>query len=127
MSDAKNSMPESKPLKTAYQDSTNGSIHSNSAPVAQGGDAKIEDRTGLYISIIALVIATLALGTALQLPAIHRAEMDAVKATNATLTTRVEQAEREARLAAQDAMLLKATVIAHGIPVNEDQLRKDDK
>lgn len=33
--------------------------------------------------------------------------------------------EREARLAQQDAMLLKAALIAHKVPVNEDQLHKD--
>lgn len=35
--------------------------------------------------------------------------------------------ERESRLAQQDAMLLKATLIAHGISYNEDQLHKEDK
>lgn len=130
MSDVTNSESASTPSKVAYQDSKNGSIHGNTAPVAaggEGGNAEIHDRTGLLVAIVAAIIATLALGTALQLPAIHRAEMAAVKASNENLSARVERAEREARLAAQDAMLLKATVIAHGIPVNEDQLRKDDK
>lgn len=35
--------------------------------------------------------------------------------------------ERESRLAQQDAMLLKAALIAHKIPINEDQLHKEDK
>ena len=35
--------------------------------------------------------------------------------------------ERESRLAQQDAMLLKASLIAHGISVNEDQLHGSEK
>src|SRR5574339_208401 len=130
MSDVTNLESGSTPSKVAYQDSKNGSIHSNSAPVAtggEGGNAEIHDRTGLLVAIVAIGVAFLALGYALNLPNIHRAEMDAVKASNEALAVRVQVAEREARLAQKDAMLLKATVIAHGIPVNEDQLRKDDK
>lgn len=34
--------------------------------------------------------------------------------------------ERESRLAQQDAMLLKASLVAHGVPIDEDQLHRKE-
>jgi len=83
-------------------------------------NAEIHDRTGLYLSIIAALLSAVAIGVVIVVPRLYEEQI-------VNLKDRVEKAERESRLAAQDAMLLKATMIAHGIPVNEDQLRKDDK
>lgn len=57
MSDEKNSLPS----KTAFQDSKNESITGNSAPVARGGDARIDDRAGFYVAIISIILAAMSM------------------------------------------------------------------
>ena len=50
-----------EPTMNRQHDSPDGSIKENSGPVARA-DATVHDRTGLYISIIALLVAGIALG-----------------------------------------------------------------
>lgn len=79
----------------------------------------LSDRT---LSAIALAFSAVALAVSIMLVTrLHLAE-DAVARKQDDLQRQMSITEREARLAAQDSMLLKASVIAHGIPVNEDQL-----
>lgn len=95
MSDDQNSTPS----RTAYQDSANGSIHSNSGPVAS---ARIDDRTSLYLAIIALFVAVLALGMVIErgnASAELRASQD--QAINARIEAGV--AEARAQIQAQVA------------------------
>jgi hypothetical protein len=79
------------PQMVRREHSTDRSITGNSAPVATGGDATIHDRLGVYVAIIALIIASLALGMVIMLPAQQAARV-------AVLADRTANAERELRL-----------------------------
>lgn len=83
-------------------------------PVGQGGDASatIHDRTGLYISIIALFVATLALGMVLMLPAQQAARVEVA-------TDAARKAEREARVMQERWNDLKVELAKRGIPVSD--------
>lgn len=62
MSPEPNTKPDSPPQKTAYQDSKNESMELQGGSSGARSNAEIHDRTGLYISIIALALAGMALG-----------------------------------------------------------------
>ena len=74
-------------------------------------NAEIHDRTGLYLSIVALILSAMAFGAVVMFPQFMDAKMDA-------LNKRTEIAEREARLAQEDLMYLRASMAARGIPTN---------
>lgn len=67
---------------------------------------ELSDRT---MAAVALAIASLALGLAVLAVVLGQIS------------------ERESRLAQQDAMLLKAALIAHGVKYEEDQLHEEEK
>jgi hypothetical protein len=122
MFEERNTSQELAPSRTAYQDSKNGSIHSNSAPVAAGGEggkAEIHDRTGLYISIIALVFAALAFGAAVMLPSVYAARAEVQESRIAALNDRTEKAEREARVMQERWNDLKVELAKRGIPTSD--------
>lgn len=54
--------PDLPPQRTAYQDSRNESMQLQEGSSASRSNAEIHDRTGLYISILALALAAIALG-----------------------------------------------------------------
>ncbi len=83
MSDEKNSNRGLPVSRTALQDSKDESISGNSGPVATGGSAEIHDRTGLYISIIALLVAGIALGMIISSSSQQKERYDAVLRDNA--------------------------------------------
>lgn len=53
---------DDRPTLKRQHDSPDHSIYGNQAPVLKGGDATVNDRTGLYLAIIALVFAGMGLG-----------------------------------------------------------------
>lgn len=83
-----------------------GAIKAEGSAHVQVVRLEISDRT---LSTTAIAISALAIGLAIL----------------AVILGQIS--EREARLAQQDAMLLKAALVAHGISYEEDQLHKEDK
>ena len=118
MSDETSSRPVSTRSRGDFQDSTDGSIHSNSAPVARA-DAVLHDRTGLYLAIIAALFAALAFGFAIATPTIYEAKTDALEARIENLRDRVQVAERESRVATERWNDLKVELAKRGIPVSD--------
>lgn len=111
MSDETNSNLGSRQSRTAFQDSTKESIESNSGPVARA-DAKVEDRAGLYVAIVALVIAAISLGISLMQPAVTNAKVE-------NLQDRVQTAERESRVMQERWNDLKVELAKKGIAVSD--------
>lgn len=79
---------------------------------AANASANIHDRTGLYISIIALILSAIALGFTLMNPQLIAARMDA-------MNERTTLAEREARVMQERWNDLKVELARRGIPVSD--------
>lgn len=75
-------------------------------------NAEIHDRTGLYISIIAMILSAMALGTTLMVPRIIEARIDA-------MSERASLAEREARVMQERWNDLKVELAKRGIAVSD--------
>ena len=84
----------------------------NTGTVAQGGDATIHDRTGLYLAVISLIISALSLGMVIMLPALQAARVE-------VLADRTEKAEREARVMQERWNDLKVELARKGIAVSD--------
>lgn len=112
MSDETSSRSVSPRSRGDLQDSTDGSISSNSGTIAQGGS--VHDRTGLYLAIIALVFAAMAFGMAIVLPMIYQERTEALK-------DRVAQAEQTAALAREDIRVMQNSLAARGIQTDIHQ------
>lgn len=101
------------PHMTRHEQSQDKSAKSEgSGGAATGGNAEIHDRTGLYLSIIALIISAISLGMTTQLPALHAARVE-------VLVDRVATAEREARVMEERWNDLKVELVRRGIPVSD--------
>lgn len=111
MSDETSSKPASQGSRVALQDSTDGSITSNSGPVARA-DATLHDRTGLYLAVIASLFAAMAFGATLMLPWIYSERMEALR-------DRVQVTERNAQLAREDVRVIQQALAARGIQTDE--------
>lgn len=74
--------------------------------------ANIYDRTGLYIAIIALILAAMALGVSLMQPEVTKAKVE-------NLQDRVQTAERESRVSQERWNDLKVELAKRGIPVSD--------
>ena len=88
------------------------SNRANGGGVSNRADATINDRTGLYISIIALIISAISLGMTMQLPSLHAARVE-------VLVDRVAKAETEARVMQERWNDLKVELARRGIPVSD--------
>lgn len=88
------------------------SIHGNQAPVLKGGDATVNDRTGLYIAIIAILFAAMAFGMSIILPMVYSERMAAMR-------DRVQLAEQTAALAREDVRIMQQALAARGIQTDE--------
>lgn len=84
----------------------------NNAPTTTVGDnspqahASVQDRAGLYIAIVALILATLAIGLMIAMPQIIDAKIQAgVERARADLQQQVEQAKAVADAGATDGRL----------------------
>lgn len=77
---------------------------------SEGGkaEATVNDRTGLYISIIALILSAMALGAVIFIPQVGAARYEA-------LAKQFEITEREARLLELEVHGMKNALHAHGI------------
>lgn len=88
--------------RTAFQDSTDGSIHSNSAPVLRGGD--VVDGGGKFallavaVAVVALVVAILAHGDSQSVRELSEARYADLVARTAASADVARRAERESRL-----------------------------
>lgn len=82
-------------------------------------EANIHDRTGLYISIIALVLAAMALGVGFMVPRLHDERSAAQEARINALADRAEKAEREARVMQERWNDLKVELAKRGIPTSD--------
>lgn len=112
MSDERNSAA----YRTALQDSSDESIR-NSGTIAQGGSATLNDRSGLYVAILALALAGIALGLWLNQSQIIDAKVQAAVAqANATAST----AETHARVALDKVEDFRAKLAEKGIKVTLD-------
>lgn len=105
-----------QPKTFASGEAENKPITGNQGPVATGGNARIEDRAGLYTAIIALVFAAMAFGMAIVLPLVYSERTEALK-------DRVAQAEQTAALAREDIRVMQNALAARGIQtdVHEEQ------
>lgn len=126
MSDETTSKPVLPRSRGDFQDSTDGSISSNSGPVAKA-DAHVHDRTGLYLAIIAFGLAALCLGLFLMqtfmMPQIIDAKVQAgIADAKATMqqqvadATAIAQAGKEhARIALDEVQRANAQLEAKGL------------
>ena len=99
---------DDRPQLIRQHDSPDRSIKENSGPVATGGNAEVHDRTGLYLSIIALVFSAMAFGMAIVLPMIYQERTQ-------NLADRVQIAERNSALAREDIRVMQQALAARGI------------
>lgn len=117
-SSSSSSLPvtDDRPTMLRRHDSPDHSIHGNQAPVLKGGDATVNDRTGLYLAIIAILFAAMAFGMAVVLPMVYSERTEALK-------DRVAQAEQTAALAREDIRVMQNALAARGIntDVHEEQ------
>lgn len=74
--------------------------------------AVVNDRTGLYISIIALILAAIAVGVSLMQPAVTNAKVE-------NLQDRVQTAERESRVMQERWNDLKVELARRGIATSD--------
>lgn len=74
--------------------------------------AVIHDRTGLYLSIIAIVLSAISLGVSLMQPAVTNAKVE-------NLQDRVVTAERESRVMQERWNDLKVELAKRGIAVSD--------
>lgn len=87
-------------------------------PVTKIGDnspqanASVNDRAGLYIAIVALVIAAISLGISLMQPAVTNAKVE-------NLQDRVQTAERESRVMQERWNDLKVELAKRGISTSD--------
>lgn len=88
----------------------------HNAPSDYQGDgssrAVINDRTGLYIAVIAIVMSGISLGISLMQPAVTNAKVE-------NLQDRVVTAEREARVMQERWNDLKVELAKRGISVSD--------
>lgn len=91
----------------------------NKGNIATGGDATIHDRTGLYLAIVAVVLAALALGVASVMPQLYAARADGQATRIQALSERTVLAEREARVMQERWNDLKVELAKRGIPVSD--------
>lgn len=96
------------------ENNTPSVIHN--APVTTVGDnspqAVVNDRTGLYLSIISFGFSALSLGVAFIIPMVYEARMQ-------NLQDRVVTAERESRVMQERWNDLKVQLAARGIPTSD--------
>ena len=102
----------SPPNMSRQHQSPDKSIKENSGQIAQGGNAEVHDRTGLYIAIIAVLFAAMAFGMAIILPMVYSERMEALR-------DRVQIAERNAQLAREDVRVIQQALAARGIQTDE--------
>lgn len=101
-----------RPHQTRHEQSQDKSAKSDGGGSAASSHSEVHDRTGLYISIIALIISAISLGMTTQLPALHAARVE-------VLVDRVATAEREARVMEERWNDLKVELVRRGIPVSD--------
>lgn len=108
---------DDNPIMNRRHDSPDHSIHGNQAPVLKGGDATVNDRTGLYIAIISIVFSAMAFGTSIILPMVYSERME-------SLRDRVQLAERDAALAREDVRVMQQALAAKGIQTDPHEQEK---
>lgn len=106
------------PHQTRRENSPDHSIRAD-GPVAQGGDATIHDRTGLYLAIIAILFAAMAFGMSIVLPMVYSERTETLEARIENLSERAQLAEREARVATERWNDLKVELAKRNIPVSD--------
>lgn len=74
--------------------------------------AVVQDRAGLYIAIVALIISALSLGVSLMQPAVTNAKVE-------NLQDRVQTAERESRVMQERWNDLKVELAKRGIAASD--------
>ena len=105
---------EAAPTLNRRENSPDYSIRAD-GPVAKGGDATIHDRTGLYIAILALLVAGMALGFEISRAMkstedrVNAAEVRRLQEANiaAQIQAGAAQAEATAREARTEALVTK--------------------
>lgn len=98
-------------------------IHDNTGHVLKGGDATIHDRTGLYIAILALVLAGMGLGYEIaqsgmraEIRQLQEQSIDArIRAGVAPAEAQANEAKVNARVALKEVETLCASLKASGI------------
>jgi predicted DNA binding CopG/RHH family protein len=116
--------PENSPDKSARAD--------NGGASATGGNAEVHDRTGLYISILALAMAGVALGLWLNQSAVIDAKVEAAVAkakseiqeqvsdAKATANANANEARINSRVALDKVEDVRAKLAEKGIHINLD-------
>lgn len=100
------------PQMTRQEHSHDKSAKSEGGGSAASSHSEIHDRTGLYLSIIAVILSALALGISLMQPSIISARVE-------NLQDRVMTAEREARVMQERWNDLKVELARRGIAVSD--------
>jgi len=117
-------MNEPEPTMNRQHHSPDKSIKENSGTLAQGGNAEVHDRTGLYLAIVAFGFSCMAIGAALILPELYTARADAEAIRIQGLAERVQGAERTAALAREDLRVIQQALAARGIQTDEHEQEK---
>lgn len=97
--------------------------HVYNAPVSTVGDnspqAVVNDRTGFWIAILALVFGAASLGISAMTPALNQARSDSMQAEINALKEQVRLAEREARVATERTNAMMVQLAQRGIPTDD--------
>ena len=102
------------PNMSRQHQSPDESIKDNSGAIAK---AVLNDRTGLYLAIIAILFAAMAFGMSIILPMVYSERMEAMR-------DRVQIAERNAQLAREDVRVIQQALAARGIQTDEHEQEK---
>lgn len=93
------------------------------APSDYQGDgssrAVINDRTGLYIAILAMALAAISFGVSSMTPALNQARLDGLQSQIEALREQVRIAEREARVSTERVNALTVQLAQRGIPADD--------
>lgn len=129
-SSSSSSLPvtDDRPQLIRQHDSPDRSIKDNSGPVATGGNAEVHDRTGLYLSIIALVFAGMGLGFEIS-RAMSAADLQhqqdqlieaRIQAGAAAAVATAHAADTNARVALDKVQNIKIELAKRGITIKDD-------
>ena len=105
------------PDSFATNDGKNEPVKQGNGSANSRADATINDRTGLYLAVIALVFAAMAFGMAIVLPMVYSERTEALK-------DRVQTAERNTALAREDIRVMQQALAARGIQTDEHAQEK---
>jgi hypothetical protein len=103
------------PHMTRQEQSQDKSLKVGDGGSGSSAHSEIHDRTGLYLSVISLILSALALGSMLVMPKIYEAQIALLKENNDKLSQNYRDAETQHQIEIMEIRGFKSALLAHGI------------